>query len=226
MLRDNQPTYNQPQQTDLSANPNYEVELILGFINQNVTSFSAYYKENNESEKENWITFLLVKFFKICIHEHGGFFPFDFMKNPAQSQSGKETDIGVIALTRDSKPATIIEFEAKRLSETSNNKEYVCGGRGGIERFKRGEHVSHLSVCGMFAYVQSRTSDEWVQKVNIWISELGQKNNDPEIDWSHSDEKLSHFSYLSSKVEIRKSINKRKIPLNSLVIYHYFINLI
>ncbi|MDR1371125.1 MAG: hypothetical protein LBJ72_13535 [Dysgonamonadaceae bacterium] len=77
----------------------------------------------------------------------GGFPPYYFGKNPAQSQSGRETDIGVF-LIKSEKPITLIEFEAKRLSDTSNNKEYVCGKRGGIERFKRELHSSHLSVCG------------------------------------------------------------------------------
>lgn len=225
MLRESQFTYHQPQSTDLSVKPNHEVELILGFINQNITSFPSYYKANNESDKENWITFLLVTYFKICTHKQGGFFPFDFVKNPAQSQSGKETDVGVIALTRESKPTTIIEFEAKRFSETSNNKEYVCGERGGIERFKRGEHASHLSVCGMFAYVQSRTSEEWIQKVNTWIDELAQFNNDDGIDWSNPYEKLS-FSYsLSSEIQIQKSQNNRKKSLDSIFLDHYFIRL-
>ena len=223
MLRNIQLTYNLPHSTDLSVKPNHEVEVILGFIDENITSFPAYYKANNDSNKENWITFLLVKYFKICTHEQGGFFPFDFVKNPAQPQSGKETDIGVIALTRESKPTTIIEFEAKRFSETSNNKEYVCGARGGMERFKRGEHGSHLPICGMFAYVQSRTSDEWIQKVNTWISELAQSKSDPEIEWNSPEEKLSHVSQLPPNVDLHKSTNKRKVPLNSVVIYHYFI---
>ena len=225
MLRNIQLTYNLPQSTDLSVKPKHEVEVILGFIDQNITSFPSYYKENCDSDKENWISNLLVRHLNLCNIEQGGFLPFDFSKNPPQPQSGKETDIGVYAQTRNSKPITIIEFEAKRFSETSNNKEYVCGERGGIERFKRGEHASHLSVCGMFAYVQSRTSDEWIQKVNTWISELAQSKSDPEIEWSSPDEELNHISQLPPNVDLHKSTNKRKVPLNSIEIYHYFINL-
>ncbi|MDP2338638.1 MAG: hypothetical protein Q8N05_19755 [Bacteroidota bacterium] len=225
MLKDNQPTYYPPQPTDLSVESKHEVELILGFIDDNISAFCDYYQNNQDSNKENWISNLLVRHFQICNIEQGGFLPFDFSKNPPQSQSGKETDIGVYALTRNTKPITIIEFEAKRFSETSKFKEYVSGERGGIERFKRGEHASHLWICGMFAYVQSRTSNEWIQKVNEWISELAKKNNNPEIDWTSPDEKLSLISYLSPKVELQKSVNKRKKPLDSITIYHYFINL-
>jgi hypothetical protein len=52
------------------------------------------------------------------------------------------------------------------ISDTSNNKEYVCGKRGGIERFKRELHSSHLSVCGMFGYVQNDMPANWVDKIN------------------------------------------------------------
>ena len=79
----------------------------------------------------------------VLLKKEMGFFPFNFVKNPTQESSTKETDIGVVVLSKTEKPVTIIEFEAKRFSETSNNKEYVCGERGGIERFKRGYHSAH-----------------------------------------------------------------------------------
>ena len=225
MLRDNQPTYYPPQHTDLSVKSGYEVEIILVFIDHNISYFPSYYKSNKDSPKENWISNLLVRHLNLCNIEKGGFLPFEFSKNPPQAQSGKETDIGVYAQTRNAKPITIIEFEAKRFSETSNNQEYVYGERGGIERFKRGEHASHLSTCGMFAYVQSGTLDDWIKKVNKWIDKQARKNIDPEIDWSNQDEKINVYCNLSSEVKIQKSINKRKMPLDSVVIYHYFINL-
>jgi len=228
MLRDNLPTYCPPQPSDLSVKSEHEVKQILGFIEDNISTFSPYYQCIKDSDKENRISDFLVYHLNCCLREepYCGFPAYNFGKNPTQAISGQETDIGVVVLTMNVKPVTIIEFEAKRFSETSHNKEYVCGNnRGGIERFKLGEHASHLSTCGMFAYVQSRTSNEWRQKVNTWISELAQKNNDPEIDWSSQDEKLSPFSPLSPKVEIQKSVNKRKKPLGSLLIYHYFINL-
>jgi len=93
-----------------------------------------------------------------------------------------------------------------------------------MERFKRGEHASHLIVCGMFGYVQSRTSEEWITKVNTWISELAQSNVDPRIDWNYPNEKLSHYIYLPD-VQVLKSVNNRAKSQDSILIYHYFINL-
>lgn len=226
MHRDKLLSYNPPQSNDLSVKSNHEVILILDFIDQNISGFCPYYLDIKDSDRENRISDSLVQHFQCCIQEDlsEGYFPFRFSKNPTQPDSTKETDIGVFVLTRNPNLITIIEFEAKRFSKTSNNKEYVCGERGGIERFKKGEHASHLSICGMFGYVQSRTSEEWIEKVNTWIVKLSKKNTDPDVDWTSPDEKLSKVkSFLN--VEKLISVNSRKKSKDSISIYHYFINL-
>jgi hypothetical protein len=228
MLRDNLPIYYPPQPDDLSVTTNHEVTFIIAFIDRNISKFRTYYLSIKDSERENRISDFLVHYFQLCLREEGaeGFSPFDFRKNPTQQFSGKETDIGVFVLTRSSKPVTIIEFEAKRFYESPSNKEYVCGLRGGIERFKRGEHARHLPICGMFGYVQSRTSTEWIKKVNGWIAELAEfKLTD--IDWSGDEEKPSPVVSFAD-VEKLKSINRRIQPqkYKTITLYHYFINLL
>lgn len=227
MLRNNIQTYNAPKPDDLSVEPKHEVSVLLHFIDCTISAFCPYYQAIKDSEKENRISDFLVHYFNTCLREepYSGFSPFCFGKNPTQPNSDKETDIGVVILTKNIKPVTIIEFEAKRLSETSNNKEYVCGIRGGIERFKRGEHASHLSICGMFGYVQSRTSTVWINKVNKWIAELSQSNSDKEIDWASCDEILSPIGSLP-KIEKLISTNLRMGIQNPIQLYHYFIDLI
>jgi hypothetical protein len=190
MLRDSLPLYQTPRPNDLSVDSNFEVDLILSFVDKNISGFPGYYHSIKDSEKENRVSDNLVHHLELCKNESESFFPFRFSKNPTQPESDKETDIGVFAMSRTQKPIPIIEFEAKRLSESSNNKEYVCGIRGGIERFKRGHHSSHLKVCGMFGYVQSRTSEEWIKKINNWIKELSENNSDKTIDWSDESEFL------------------------------------
>lgn len=226
MLRDNIQTYNPPLSNDLSVYPKQEVNILLDFIDSNISDFRLYYQAIKDSDRENRISDFLVNHFQLCLRDErlGGFPPFDFRKNPTQPDSGKETDIGVIVLTKNVKPITIIEFEAKRFSESSNNKEYVCGDRGGIERFKRGHHSSHLSICGMFGYVQSRSSSEWILKVNNWIAEQTQNKNNSEIDWNSLDEKLCRvksFQY----VEKLESMHTRKQSNDTILLCHYFINL-
>ncbi len=225
MLKDNIPKYNLPLPNDLSASIDHEIVFILDFIDHNISDFSLYYFSIKDSDRENRISYFLSCYLNAClIEDKEGFFPFNFVKNPAQESSTKETDIGVVVLSKTERPITIIEFEAKRFSETSNNKEYVCGERGGIERFKRGYHSSYLTTCGMFAYIQSRKSSEWIQKVNKWIIEESETNTDSGIDWKSQDEKLIVIENFE-KVDKLKSMHIRKQSNDSILLWHYFINL-
>lgn len=224
MLKDSLPTYQTPSDNDLSAAPNFEVDLVLMFIDKYVPDFPPYYQSVKDSDKENRISDILVHHFELCKNETGGYFPFRFSKNPTQLESDKETDIGVFVMTRNCKPIPILEFEAKRFSESSNNKEYVSGLRGGIERFKRGYHSSHLKVSGMFGYIQNRTSSDWIEKVNIWIKELSENHIDPTIDWSDSDEELTKV-YSFPHVEKLFSSHSRGMSKDRISLWHYMIEL-
>lgn len=225
MLKDSLQVYQPPAPKDLNVKPNMEIDKILAFVDKNVSSFCSYYQSIKDSERENRISDFLINHFQLCNNEQSsGFSPYDFRKNPTQQHSGKETDIGVFVLTRNSKPIPIIEFEAKRLSDSSNNKEYVCGKRGGIERFKRGDHSSHLTVCGMFGYVQSRTSQEWITKINIWIEELLECNTDKTIDWFNKKELLVKADSFP-KVEKLSSLHSRKQSNDTITLWHYLIEL-
>ena len=225
MLKDSSPSYQVPRLDDLSLDLNFEIEFILAFIDKNISAFPSYYHSVKDSEKENRISDILVHHFELCKNDAESYFPFRFSKNPTQPQSDKETDIGVFIMDRTLKPIPIIEFEAKRLSESSNNKEYVCGIRGGIERFKRGHHSSHLKVSCMFGYVQSRTSNDWIEKINNWITELSQNNTDSTIDWTDRKELLRRSDSFSF-VEKYSSIHQRKLRNDSIVLWHYLINLV
>ena len=226
MLKDSLPAFQPPSHTDLKVAPNFEVDKILAFIDINISDFCSYYKSVKDSNKENRISDILVHHFQLCkIEQTGGFFPYDFRKNPTQPHTEKETDIGVFVMTRNQKPLPIIEFEAKRFSESSNNKEYVSGKRGGIERFKRGHHSSCLAVCGMFGYVQSRTSSEWILKVNNWIEEQSQNDtNTDDIDWKSRDEKLSTITNFQNVVKLKSEHTRRQLS-NTILLWHYFIYL-
>lgn len=223
MLRDSQPTYQLPQPSDLSVADNHEVEQILLFIDNHISDFPLYYNQNKDSDKENWISNLVVRHLNLCNYETGGYLPYEFSKNPPQANSTKETDIGVYINTRNSKAIPVIEFEAKRFSESSNNQEYVYGERGGIERFKKGEHSAHLKVCGMFAYVQSRTIEEWFSKVNGWLINLSRNNTNDLIDWMEN-EQLFKVSLFKS-VEKFTSCHRRKASNDTISLWHYFIDL-
>jgi hypothetical protein len=223
MLKDSLPSNQSPSINDLEVKPNLEVDKILEFIDNNISSFCPYYLSIKDSDRENRISDFLVHHLQLCkIEQFDGFCPYDFRKNPTQQYSDKETDIGVFIMSRGPKPIPIIEFEAKRLSETSNNKEYVSGDRGGIERFKRGYHSSHLTVCGMFGYVQSRSTQEWIIKINDWIEALSKNNNDQSIDWQFPQDQLVK-AYSFPNVEKFSSHNFRKQSNDVITIWHYLI---
>ena len=223
MLKNRQPVYPILPKDSISVESNFETKKIWAFIDVNIVSFPSYFQSIKDSNKENRISEFLVRHFSLCISEqNGGFFPYYFMKNPTQPQSSKETDIGVFILIRSASPSSIIEFEAKRFSETSNNKEYVCGKRGGIERFKRGVHASHLSVCGMFAYVQSNNTEHWMNKINKWINELSDKNTDTTIHWSNNEILIKADSFSNTG---KCSSCHSRLSLHEIILYHYFIEL-
>ena len=91
------------------------------------------------------------------------------------------------------------------------------------ERFKKGEHSKHLKECGMFAYVQSRTIEEWFSKVNGWVIYQSQNSINESIDWTE-DEQLAKVSLLGS-VEKFASCHKRNISNDTIFLWHYFIDL-
>lgn len=224
MLRSNILSNSLPRQNDLTVAPNLEVNKIFELVDKNISGFCSYYQTIKDSERENRISDFLQYYLNVCLRDDSqGFLPFNFGKNPTQENSGKETDLGVVLLTKGVKPITLVEFEAKRFSESSNNTEYVYGERGGIERFKRSYHSSHLTICGMLGYVQSRTSQEWIGKVNDWIEELSKNNTDTTIDWTIS-EKLSNVDSLT-KVEKLTSSHSRQVSNDVITLWHYFIEL-
>lgn len=224
MLRDSHPAIQPPQTGDLSVSPGTEVEQVINFVDQNIAGFPDYYRHNGDSDKENWISNVLIRHLQIANREQGGYLPFDFSKNPPQAGSLKETDIGVYVNTRSAKAIPILEFESKRFSDAANNKEYVHGERGGIERFKRGHHSSHLTVCGMFAFVLKPTNDNWIIKVNDWIADLAATNSDTTIDWTGKDEPLKKVQLISN-VQKLSSDHPRKQSGDSIFLWHYFIDL-
>jgi hypothetical protein len=224
MFNDLSETYNSSGNADISVESNHSVSILLAFVDRSIPGFRDYFLALQDSTRENRVSDFLIYYFNFSLlMEHEGFPSFSFGKNPTQQYSGKETDIGVVVLTQNAAPVTIIEFEAKRLSDTSNNKEYVCGDRGGIDRFKRGHHASHLSLSGMFGYIQSKKLLKCSEKINGWIDDLATSNTDTTIDWAGVAEKLVPMKELDN-VSKWSSVNSRKNKEN-IKLLHYLIDL-
>jgi hypothetical protein len=225
MFRDTTEAEHSLGNPDLSVASNHSVSTLLKFIDNNVSNFRSYYfSQEHISDKENAISFHLINYFNSCLDgATEGFIPYSFVKNPPQGNSTKETDVGVIIMNKTKPSNTIIEFEAKRLSLASNNSEYVYGERGGIERFKRSHHGSHLTICGMFGYIQTYNAEHWREKINGWIQNLIDNNVDATINWT--DPVLLNKETIIGDAHKYESDNSR-IEKPNIRLYHYFINLV
>ncbi len=113
-------------------------------------------------------------------------------------------------------------MEAKRLPSPSKNreKEYVIGKtpsgnpNGGIERFKLERHGKGLNNCGMLGYVETNSFDDWLNKINTWISDLMP-------DWSEH-EKLKLISSGDKQVYIESIVIR---PNSNLKLHHFWIDI-
>lgn len=117
----------------------------------------------------------------------------------------------------------IFEFEAKKLSPSSTNHEYVYGERGGMERFKREIHSPHLPHCGMLGYVLCNDINHWSNQINSWITKLANQSPINGLDWQGDDE-LLHSVGTNGTIAKYVSKNKR-ITLADITILHYLIDL-
>ncbi|MBL7681815.1 MAG: hypothetical protein JNK00_00525 [Flavipsychrobacter sp.] len=227
MLRHQNHTHSIVGNAALTAPANHAVSVLLSFIEKRISGFSNYYFGSQISERENFISMHLANYFNSWLSDDSeGYIPykFSFIKNPSQEMSTKESDIGVVILNPSRPSQTIFEFEAKRLSDTSNNSEYVYGERGGIERFKRNFHAGHLGSSGMFGYIQAKTAAHWVEKINGWITKCAAENEDVKINWKSSDEKLSAIQLVENTG--RCTSNNLRINGHPISLIHYFIDLV
>jgi hypothetical protein len=197
------------------------IRLVLAFVDLTLPDFISFYHAQGSPQRENRISDLMVAHFHYC---NDGAWPFFFQKNPTQLTGGRETDIGVFSNDRKTTPLLpIFEFEAKKLSRSSTNHEYVYGERGGMERFKREIHSPHLPQCGMLGYVLCKDLNHWSNQINTWITSLANQFPREGIDWQGKDE-LLHF--LGTNDTIAKFVSKNKrVTLSDITILHYLIDL-
>ena len=220
MLRDQSRTYSTG--TSLFTSWEEVEHVVLSFVDTYLPSFITYYKSQGSPSIENRITDLLSFHFNTC---HSGYMPFFFQKNPTQQIGYRESDIGVFATDRNMTPMLpIFEFEAKKLSSTSANQEYVYGERGGMERFKREIHSPHLPHCGMLGYMFCNNANYWTGKINAWITTLASQAPKDGIDWRGYDELLHPIKSFGTVAKLA-SKNKR-VTKPDIVIFHYLLDLV
>lgn len=122
MLQDNSFINSMPSIHSLDSSQDIEARKVLDFIDSKIEGFPSFLLKTIDSNTENRITDSLINYLEF--HKSVDM-PFRFGKNPTQPGSTRETDIGVFPRPKilTSSPITILEFEAKRLSTTSNYKK-------------------------------------------------------------------------------------------------------
>lgn len=110
----------------------------------------------------------------------------------------------------------IFLMEAKRLPPT-NNKDYVQGSTGGIERFKREQqgYGKHLMKSAMIGYIQQHSKAQWLEKVNTWVDEMIKKDTD--LNWNKNDK-------LVADKEVADFISQHeRVTQSLLTLYHFWL---
>jgi hypothetical protein len=172
------------------------------FLQENLplcAKFLPGYTDGSVKRKgEKELAVSLCKRLKAFAYDKTVLFTF-FNEDPDSKKKGRTNDLSIIpsvgtaylkvgAYYYDCEEQLYI-IEAKRLPAPSRagqgdrSREYVVSDwnnrnsptknrTGGIERFKEGLHGGDFIRSAMIAFVQHGTSDDWLAKVNSWITEL------------------------------------------------------
>jgi len=199
-----------------SLPPDYTVDAILAFLEKWFPDFREEYVSTMPSSLEDDISRSLHLFLQAKAKSNNFLFSFN-------GQKGVDFLILIQPLVLSAKPIFVIE--AKRLPPT-NNKDYVQGTTGGIERFKREQagFTFDRNQCAMVAYVQKHTFNRWFEQINYWITELIVDNqNRIEIEWAEDDKLLelpSNSEYVSKFISRH---SRKTLPI--LTIRHFWLNM-
>lgn len=166
--KEREPDFNIPKGTTVKA--------ILTFLDKSLPEFSALIKSiKSPPVLEDDLNSELIGFLQDSSNE----LLFHF-----NAKRGADININV----RPYRPGarTVFLIETKRLPPT-NNKDYVKGNTGGIERFKRRlpGYGSHLTASAMVAYIQKFNVNYWHESINRWIQE--QIATDTDLEWDECD---------------------------------------
>lgn len=205
----------------LSSAPNGRIiEKVYSYVAAVLQNF-----EGNFDDNENYLTNGLCKKLKFRQPpEHSFFFHHQNIENSKENTSTDFAVFGTYAYAQSTKQEgedfPLVKFEAKRLNSTLpkiREREYVLGeyeagkrlkNSGGIERFKNLRHGSDVHHACIIGYVQTNTFDYWENKINIWIKEELEYQNDTTLIWDEND--FLKMCSFSSKVCEYLSYSKRK----------------
>jgi hypothetical protein len=123
----------------------------------------------------------------------------------------------------------ILAIECKRLptpkGKERDPREYLFsqfGSRGGVQRFKVGQHGSEHSLCAMIGYVQAKDIPHWQQQVGMWLNEILQL----EVPlWNSNDQISLNNHEIGKRVAMLQSNHARGNGLPDIALKHLWIEM-
>ncbi len=124
---------------------------------------------------------------------------------------------------------SLMPIECKRLptpkGKNRDNREYVFSqyaSRGGIQRFKKGDHGADHSLAGMIGYIQENDAEHWHKCVTEWITEL---SDGPEPGWTAADHLKSKDDNKKLGLTVLRSNHERARNLSAIEIRHLWLKM-
>jgi hypothetical protein len=124
---------------------------------------------------------------------------------------------------------TLLPMECKRLPTPSgadrDEREYVFSKystTGGIQRFKDGNHAGKHKLAAMIGYIQQATPENWVTRVNEWITELAAT---PSSGWSTKEIPRVEHRDSAQRVTVLSSVHSRKRLLGNIELRHLWVQM-
>ncbi len=199
------PIPNYSIESDFSANG--KIVSVLNFLESNLYAFSLNFQIKNDTDEwklnKELFCFLDINSRNMSFQ----FIPEYRNKNKSKPDFGiKEvkTD-GNGFFVYDSKSILFYDIECKRLYNPEN-KQYVQGKTGGIQRFRENKHGIDLPYSAMIGYVETMDFIFRHNKVNSWILNPNE-----------------HLELIENKeIAKLKSEHKRISPQNSVIKLTHF----
>lgn len=221
---------------DQYVSPKTSLYRILEFVRDQLPGWRDD-EEREQETAEDFLTSQLCSYLQEAARLSGGFDYLNFkMEVPDRDARQRRIDLAVHPLRRmeiegrhHTKYDTLIPIECKRLPTPANRQreaeEYVFtrnSQTGGIQRFKIGAHGARHDLCGMIAYVQAGTTEDWLTRVNEWIARLVAEARQ---GWSSNDTLNLEGMDPSGQVTDLRSIHDREGGAPPVVLRHFWIDM-
>ena len=217
---------------EIDVDKSTSIKKVIEFLDENLPQFPNYFKNKTSIiavEPEDNISQILWVFLERKARSEVFMVQFQYR----YFKTRRSSDFGIIE-AEDNYQNTLDEYffviEAKRLptnfKDKNREKEYVSSNAGGMQRYKKGYHGAGLSDSALIGYIQKENCNHWHQKINEWISDLINTNEDIDISWNNDDKLTLKKDFTNTKKY--NSENSRIVDLktDSIKIHHYLMELV